>query len=487
MTSTNLFQDSTSQATLLAGSVPRSSDVPTGPRLSRTQIVDISLAFEALIIFGAFAASQLIYPIFSVAYLADSASYTLVGVITALMYYVLARAQQGKPHQLRPKSVATVFRLLLIAFAIVIVLGYGLKQAEVHSRLWLGLSFATALGGISLKNWILQRLIHYGWLQELVVERVALFGDRSIAEALKNTMEREDQSTCRVAIYDSSDRSDAGGDADQLSQLIVDGLNNKFDRIVICLQPSNIDRIKEVVDAIGFLAARIEAHIGHSELRAIQDRLLVSPGQMLINLDDRPADEWGRLVKRLIDLTVGTILLAVASPILLLAAIAIKLESKGPVFFRQRRHGWNHSIISVWKLRTMTVQEDGETVRQAVANDPRVTRVGRILRRTSIDELPQLFNVISGEMSLVGPRPHALAHNLHYSRLIASYACRHRAKPGLTGWAQVNGLRGNSEDISKMIARAEADIWYVRNWSIMLDLKILFTTPFVVLFQKSAV
>jgi putative colanic acid biosynthesis UDP-glucose lipid carrier transferase len=325
-------------------------------------------------------------------------------------------------------------------------------------------------------------------LQEFVVERVALFGDKSIAEELKNSFEREYQNLCHITVYEGGSGNKAGvqSGGDQLGQLIADGLNNKFDRIIICLLPNKIDHMKETVDAISFLTARIEAHIGHAELRAVQERMLAAPGQILIDIDDRPQDEWGRLVKRLIDLTLGSLFLVATAPVILLAAIAIKLESSGPVFFRQRRHGWNHSIISVWKLRTMTVQEDGEAIKQAVANDPRVTRVGRILRKTSIDELPQLFNVLSGEMSLVGPRPHALAHNLHYSQLIASYACRHKAKPGLTGWAQVKGLRGNSEDISKMVARAEADIWYVRNWSIMLDLRIILMTPFILFFQRNA-
>jgi putative colanic acid biosynthesis UDP-glucose lipid carrier transferase len=447
------------------------------------------MAVDALIVFGSFVVSQLVYPIFSATELDRGASYTLVGIITALVYYVVARAQDGKLQQLGPNATGSVLRLLLTAFGVVIVLGYGLKQAEVHSRLWFALAFATAFAAISMKNSILHALIHNGLLREFVVERIALFGDTSIAQSLKSSLEREYQHLCRITIYEGGggERSDTPGEGDRLGHLIEDGLDNKFDRIIICLPPAEIDRMKDVVDAISFLSARIEACVGHAELRAMQSQVLRAPGQILIDLDDRPQNAWSSLVKRLLDLTIGTILLVVSAPLILFAAIAIKLESRGPVFFRQRRHGWNHSIISVWKLRTMTVQEDGATIKQAVANDPRVTRVGRILRMTSIDELPQLFNVLSGEMSLVGPRPHALAHNVHYSRLIASYACRHRVKPGLTGWAQVRGLRGNSEDISQMVARAEADIWYVRNWSILLDLKIILITPFVILFQKNAI
>lgn len=488
MTSTDLIRQSSSLADLINNSNGRTA-VSSGPapRLSRTQIVDISMALDALFVYASFVLSQLVYPLVSSSTLDSSASYTLGGVLTGLVHYVVMRARQPQTRKLLPNSIGVTFRSLLITFAIVIALGYGLKQAELHSRLWLFLSFALAFVMISAKNWILHAAISKGLLQEFVVARVALFGDATITQSLKQSLESEYQNLCRITTYEGAgDDADSAAGGDQLNDLIADGLSNKFDRIVICLPPGKIDQMKRIVDAISFLSARIEACLGHAELRTMQQQMLLAPSQILIDLDERPDDSWGPLLKRVIDLTLGTAFLMAAAPVIFLAAVAIKLESKGPVFFRQRRHGWNHSIISVWKLRTMTVQEDGDTIKQAVRNDPRVTRVGRFLRKTSIDELPQLINVLMGEMSLVGPRPHALAHNVHYSRLIASYACRHKVKPGLTGWAQIKGLRGNSEDISKMAARAEADIWYVRNWSILLDIKIIVMTPIVLLFQKNA-
>jgi putative colanic acid biosynthesis UDP-glucose lipid carrier transferase len=167
-------------------------------------------------------------------------------------------------------------------------------------------------------------------------------------------------------------------------------------------------------------------------------------------------------------------------PILALIALAIKLDSPGPVFFRQRRYGFNNNAIVVWKFRTMKADmvRDDTVVPQATRNDPRVTRVGRFLRRTSLDELPQIFNVLRGEMSLVGPRPHAVAHNEQYAKIIDDYLSRHRVKPGITGWAQVNGLRGETDTPEKMRERVQFDLYYIDNWSFWLDLKIMALTPF---------
>jgi exopolysaccharide biosynthesis polyprenyl glycosylphosphotransferase len=169
-----------------------------------------------------------------------------------------------------------------------------------------------------------------------------------------------------------------------------------------------------------------------------------------------------------------------------LIAILIKLESNGPALFKQKRNGFNGSTFTIYKFRTMCVLEDGEVIHQATRNDGRFTRLGRWLRRTSIDELPQLFNVIIGEMSLVGPRPHAVAHNNEYQKLLANYAFRHHVKPGITGWAQVLGYRGETQTIDMMERRVELDIWYINHWSLWLDLRILLRTFFLVSRQPTA-
>ena len=194
----------------------------------------------------------------------------------------------------------------------------------------------------------------------------------------------------------------------------------------------------------------------------------------------------GGFNKRVEDFAVAVIGLALAAPVMTLIALAIKLDSKGPVIFRQRRHGYNHCIIEVLKFRTMTVLEDGSSVSQAQKGDKRVTRVGRFLRRTSLDELPQLLNVLRGDMSIVGPRPHALAHNSYYEDLVKNYANRHRVKPGMTGWAQIHGYRGEIIHPQKMAERVRYDLEYIENWSLWLDFKIIMMTPLFGFFHKNA-
>jgi putative colanic acid biosynthesis UDP-glucose lipid carrier transferase len=184
------------------------------------------------------------------------------------------------------------------------------------------------------------------------------------------------------------------------------------------------------------------------------------------------------LIKRGEDMILGALALLLFAVPLLLIALAVRLSSPGPALFRQRRYGRGGCEIDVLKFRTMRVSENGATVRQAQKDDPRVTAVGRFLRRTSLDELPQLINVVRGDMSLVGPRPHAVAHNQLYRRQIVEYMLRHKVKPGITGWAQVNGWRGETDTLRKMVYRVEHDLHYIRNWSLWLDLKILWLTVF---------
>jgi putative colanic acid biosynthesis UDP-glucose lipid carrier transferase len=188
-----------------------------------------------------------------------------------------------------------------------------------------------------------------------------------------------------------------------------------------------------------------------------------------------------RAIKRALDLIVSIAAVVFCLPLFLIVAMAIILDSRGPVIFRQRRSGFNGKEFIIFKFRTMRVLEDGPVVTQACRDDRRVTYIGKFLRRSSLDELPQLFNVLRGDMSLVGPRPHALAHDDHYRVQIAGYACRHYVKPGITGWAQVNGLRGETASLEQMADRVKLDRWYISNWSLGLDLNILLRTCFEVL------
>jgi exopolysaccharide biosynthesis polyprenyl glycosylphosphotransferase len=205
---------------------------------------------------------------------------------------------------------------------------------------------------------------------------------------------------------------------------------------------------------------------------------------------DRPINDWDSVAKRAFDIVFSLLGIVVFSPVMIATAIAIKLDSRGPVFFKQKRHGFNNEEIDVYKFRSMYADQcDPTAVKAVTKGDPRVTRVGRIIRKTSIDELPQFFNSLLGSLSLVGPRPHAVAaktHNRLYTEVVAGYFARHKVKPGVTGWAQINGWRGEMDTDEKIRKRTEFDLYYIENWSLLFDLKILFLTPVRLLSAENA-
>jgi exopolysaccharide biosynthesis polyprenyl glycosylphosphotransferase len=203
-------------------------------------------------------------------------------------------------------------------------------------------------------------------------------------------------------------------------------------------------------------------------------------------LQRAPLSAGERATKRAFDIAAATLGLLAIAPFLLAVALAVWIELRGPVLFQQARGGFNGRAFQILKFRTMRVMEDGSMITQATSNDHRLTRVGRWLRRSSVDELPQLINVLRGEMSLVGPRPHALAHDVQYSQLISNYPYRHHVKPGITGWAQVNGFRGETPTVTLMKRRVELDLWYVTNWSFWLDLRILVRTVLEICRSRNA-
>jgi Undecaprenyl-phosphate glucose phosphotransferase len=209
-----------------------------------------------------------------------------------------------------------------------------------------------------------------------------------------------------------------------------------------------------------------------------------------IDVFDRPISDWGHFAKSIFDRTIATAALVLLSPLMAAVAIAIKLESKGPVLFRQKRYGFNNELIEVFKFRSMyTDLSDATAAKLVTKDDPRVTRIGRFIRKTSIDELPQLFNVLNGTLSLVGPRPHAThakAANELYNEVVDTYFARHKVKPGITGWAQINGWRGETDTREKIEKRVEYDLYYIDNWSLFLDFYILLRTPFALLDTRNA-
>jgi Undecaprenyl-phosphate glucose phosphotransferase len=256
--------------------------------------------------------------------------------------------------------------------------------------------------------------------------------------------------------------------------------------IYIALPLSNVPRIGEMVRELRDTTASIYFVPDVFAFDLIQGRLVEINGMPALSVCDTPFHGTDAALKLVTDIAVAALALLVLSPLMLLVALAVKLTSRGPVLFRQRRYGLNGEEILVYKFRTMTVCEDGAVVRQAAKDDQRVTWLGRWLRRTSIDELPQLLNVLEGKMSVVGPRPHAIAHNELYRKLISGYMIRHKVRPGITGLAQVNGLRGETETLEKMSERVRFDLEYLRHWSPWLDLKIILKTVWVIARDRNA-
>ena len=222
------------------------------------------------------------------------------------------------------------------------------------------------------------------------------------------------------------------------------------------------------------------------DIRLLNHRVSYIAGLYSLDLSCSPIDGPARVVKRLEDVLIGGVISLMILPVCLLIAVTIKFTSPGPVLFKQYRMGINGRLFKVYKFRSMVVHQEQDGVTQATRNDARVTKVGAFLRKTSLDELPQFFNVLQGRMSIVGPRPHALAHNEYYKELVESYMQRHKVKPGITGWAQVSGYRGETDTLNKMQKRVEYDLWYIDNWSLWLDLKIIVLTLWKGFINKNA-
>jgi len=262
--------------------------------------------------------------------------------------------------------------------------------------------------------------------------------------------------------------------------------DNNIKMIFISQPISAQPRIRKMLDELQDTTASVYFLPDIYIFDLMQARFDNLAGMPVIAIRESPFTGFNSLVKRGSDVILGLLIQILLLPLMLVIAIAVKTTSKGPVIFRQRRYGLYGEEIIVYKFRSMTVSEDGAIVTQAKKNDQRVTRVGGFLRRSSLDELPQFINVLQGRMSIVGPRPHAVAHNEQYRKLIKGYMLRHKVKPGITGWAQVNGLRGETETLDKMEARIRYDLDYLRNWSLWLDLWIIIRTVKVVLKRDNA-
>ena len=290
----------------------------------------------------------------------------------------------------------------------------------------------------------------------------------------------DDRTDDRVQEVASKQR--LGGLKDVADYIRAHAIREVFITLPLGSQP----RIVELLEQVQGTTASVFFVPDVFGISIIQGRLQDMNGVPIVGICETPFTGTNELAKRVSDVVLASIIIVLISPVLLALAIGVKLSSPGPVIFKQRRNGLDGEEIIVYKFRSMTAQDNGPVVRQATKGDARITRFGAFIRRTSLDELPQFFNVLQGRMSIVGPRPHAVAHNEEYRRLIKAYMVRHKVKPGITGWAQVNGHRGETDTIEKMQARVEYDLEYLRNWSIGLDLQIIVRTIRLVFFDRNA-
>lgn len=291
----------------------------------------------------------------------------------------------------------------------------------------------------------------------------------------------------------AEDRTQDRCHADTLSRILgkFDDLPEIIQRhrvrdVFIALPLSMQPRIVRMLGSLQDSAVSIHYVPDVFGVSVIQGRMSSLDGVPMVSLLESPFQGVNGLIKRVSDIALSLIILLLISPVLVAVGLAVKLTSPGPVIFKQRRHGLDGEEIVVYKFRSMTATDNGPVVKQAQRNDPRITKVGAFIRRTSLDELPQFINVLQGRMSIVGPRPHAVAHNEHYRQLIRAYMVRHKVRPGITGWAQVNGLRGETDTVDKMAARVDYDLEYLRNWSLGLDLRIILRTAGLTMFDRHA-
>lgn len=417
--------------------------------------------------------------------LGDTAVYAAVGGIAALLYtmpFVYRDAYDIEDFLDGRRATGRIFATWNQAFLLLALLGFVTKTTGVFSRGWLVLFYFTGLiAVIAIDAFIdaaLKSAIARGHIE---FRRLMLIG--SEAELARTIAEiGSGQSNARVVVTavlpDQRLASEAwdGQLRASMVEIVARARDSNVDDVVVLMDWSQGHRIEEIATGLMVLPVGIHVGAGHVIGKFADPEIARFGGTMALSLTSAPIGPMQALVKRIFDFGVAVLALALLLPVFGIIALLIKLDSPGPVFFRQRRRGYNHKEFRIWKFRTMTTLDDGETVKQATREDARVTPVGRWLRRLNLDELPQLFNVVIGEMSLVGPRPHAVAHDLHFETRILDYPRRLNVKPGITGWAQVHGLRGATETEDDMRRRVEYDIHYIENWSIILDVYIMALT-----------
>ena len=448
-------------------------------RSQTSRIAVLQRLLDAALVIGSLYLAALFYEIPFGKYL------VAVSVVAALCFYAVGQAR-GIYGSWRSSSIiseiSAVILVWVMAFAVILAMAFLTKTSADFSRrmmlTWLLLTPSLLIG---------VRLVVRGLLHEMRrhgrnTRSFALVGANHAALKLVDKL----NATPWTGLVFKGYYDDRSVDclppetlamlAGDLSRLLMRARAGEIDIVYIALPMRAEQRIIELVNALADTTASVYFLPDFFIFDLAHARWVNLNGMPVVSVFETPfygVDGW---IKRIEDVVLGSLIMAVIALPMLAIAIAMKLTSPGPIIFKQRRYGLNGEVLYVWKFRSMTVCEDGVNVPQAKRGDTRITPLGAFLRRTSLDELPQFFNVLQGTMSIVGPRPHAIAHNEEYRRLIHGYMLRHKVKPGITGWAQVNGWRGETDTLEKMQKRVDCDLQYIQEWSLWLDLKIVWMT-----------
>ena len=391
-----------------------------------------------------------------------------------------------------------VFVAWTMAFVVFAVVAFLAKVGDAYSRVWVTSWYISGLFVFAAFRLALAHVVR-SWIRSGRLERRAVIvGGGESAEKLIHAIEAEADNDIRICgIFD--DRKDDRSPAivagypklGNIAELVDFGRLARIDLLIVALPLTAENRVLQMVRQLWVLPVDIRLSAHTNKLR-FRPRTYSFVGKVpFLDVFDKPIAGWDVVSKWMVDHLVGGLILLIAAPVMALTAIAIKLDSKGPALFRQKRYGFNNELIEIYKFRSMYIdQADVNAAKLVTKDDPRVTRVGRFIRKTSLDELPQLFNVVfKGNLSLVGPRPHALqakAADRLYNDVVDGYFARHRVKPGITGWAQINGWRGETDTTEKLQQRIEHDLYYIENWSVPFDLYIVAVTPFRLLHTENA-
>lgn len=396
-------------------------------------------------------------------------------------------------------EVQVILLAWLTSVFILIMIDVLILKLHVYSQSFISLWIIVT--PIELISWhvIVRMLLGYMRSKGFNTRKVAIVGSTTIGQRLEQAFKGMDWSGFRfVGYYDDRDLRDDKTDDVTLpkkqdlnvignfKQLVADCKNGKIDTVYITLALSAEHRVKYMTEMLADTTASVYFVPDLYLFNLLNSRWVDYQGITAISIYETPFSDVNCLIKRTEDIVLSTIILTLIAVPMLFIAAGVKFTSKGPVFFKQLRYGVAGEQIRVWKFRSMTVMDDGAKISQATKDDVRITKFGAFLRRTSLDELPQFFNSLSGEMSIVGPRPHAVAHNEEYRTQIPGYMLRHKVKPGITGLAQINGFRGETDTLDKMEGRVHYDLQYIQTWSLILDLKIVFLTIFKGFKHKNA-